>query len=53
MDKLARYSDEFINELKENVDIVDLISDYLELKRQVIGIKDYVLFIVKKLLLFC
>lgn len=33
MDKLARYSDEFINELKENVDIVDLISDYLELKK--------------------
>lgn len=33
MDKLARYSDEFINNLKENVDIVDLISDYLELKK--------------------
>ena len=33
MDKLARYSDEFIDELKENVDIVDLISDYLELKK--------------------
>ncbi|MFW5736315.1 MAG: DNA primase [Halanaerobium sp.] len=30
---MARYSDEFINELKENVDIVDLISDYLELKK--------------------
>ena len=33
MDKLARYSDEFINELKENVDIVDLVSNYLELKK--------------------
>ena len=33
MDKLARYSDEFINELKENVNIVDLVSDYLELKK--------------------
>ena len=33
MDKLTRYSDEFIDELKENVDIVDLISDYLELKK--------------------
>ncbi len=33
MDKLARYSDEFINEVKENVDIVDLVSDYLELKK--------------------
>jgi len=30
---LARYSDEFINEVKENVDIVDLVSDYLELKK--------------------
>jgi DNA primase len=33
VDKLARYSDEFINEVKENVDIVDLVSDYLELKK--------------------
>jgi len=33
VDKLTRYSDEFIDELKENVDIVDLISDYLELKK--------------------
>ncbi|MGM0498690.1 MAG: DNA primase [Bacillota bacterium] len=33
MDKLTRYSDEFIDELKENVDIVDLVSDYLELKK--------------------
>ena len=33
MDKLTRYSDEFIDELKGNVDIVDLISDYLELKK--------------------
>ncbi len=33
MDKLARYSDEFINNLKENVDIVDLVSDYIELKK--------------------
>lgn len=33
MDKLARYSDEFIDELKENVDIVALISNYLELKK--------------------
>ncbi|MGP3779276.1 DNA primase [Halanaerobium saccharolyticum] len=33
MDKLARYSDEFINELKENIDLVDLVSDYLELKK--------------------
>ena len=30
---MARYSDEFINEVKENVDIVDLVSDYLELKK--------------------
>ena len=30
---MARYSDEFINDLKENVDIVDLISDYLDLKK--------------------
>jgi DNA primase len=33
VDKLARYSDEFISELKENVDLVDLVSDYLELKK--------------------
>ncbi|MFW5686884.1 MAG: CHC2 zinc finger domain-containing protein, partial [Halanaerobium sp.] len=33
MDKLARYSDEFIDDLKENVDIVDLVSDYIELKK--------------------
>jgi len=33
VDKLARYSDEYINDLKENVDIVDLVSDYLELKK--------------------
>ncbi|WP_243834297.1 DNA primase [Halanaerobium saccharolyticum] len=33
MDKLARYSDDFINEVKENVDIVDLVSDYLELEK--------------------
>ncbi|MFN2340733.1 MAG: DNA primase [Halanaerobium sp.] len=33
MDKLARYSDEFITDLKENVDLVDLVSDYLELKK--------------------
>ncbi len=33
MDKLTRYSDEFIDELKEKVDLVDLISDYLELKK--------------------
>jgi DNA primase len=33
VDKLTRYSDEFIDELKENVDIVDLVSDYLELKK--------------------
>jgi len=31
--KLARYSEEFIEELKNNVDMVDLVSDYLELKR--------------------
>ena len=33
MDKLARYSDEFIDKLKENVNLVDLVSDYLELKK--------------------
>ncbi|WP_234978070.1 DNA primase [Halanaerobium kushneri] len=33
MDKLTRYSDEFINELKESVNLVDLVSDYLELKK--------------------
>ncbi len=33
MDKLARYSEEFIEELKNSVDMVDLVSDYLELKR--------------------
>lgn len=33
MDKLTRYSNEFIDNLKENVDIVALISDYLELKK--------------------
>ncbi|RAK10357.1 DNA primase [Halanaerobium saccharolyticum] len=30
---MARYSDDFINEVKENVDIVDLVSDYLELEK--------------------
>ena len=33
MDKLARYSDEFIDELKTNVDIVDFVSDYVELQK--------------------
>lgn len=33
MKKLARYSDEFINELKEDVNLVDLVSDYIELKK--------------------
>lgn len=33
MDKLTRYSDEFIEELKNSVDMVDLVSDYIELKR--------------------
>ncbi|MGM0602341.1 MAG: DNA primase [Bacillota bacterium] len=33
MNKLARYSDNFIEELKYSVDIVDVVSDYLELKR--------------------
>ncbi len=33
VDKLARYSEEFIEELKNSVDMVDLVSDYLELKR--------------------
>ncbi len=32
MNKLARYSDNFIEELKFSVDIVDIVSDYLELK---------------------
>jgi len=33
VEKLARYSDEFIEELKHSIDIVDVVSDYLELKR--------------------
>lgn len=33
MNKLARYSDEFIDDLKRNVDLVDLVSDYIELKK--------------------
>lgn len=33
MTKLARYSDEFIDELKQNVNLVDLVSDYIELKK--------------------
>ncbi|RCW45373.1 DNA primase [Halanaerobium sp. MA284_MarDTE_T2] len=30
---MARYSDNFIEELKFSVDIIDVVSDYLELKR--------------------
>lgn len=33
MGKLTRYSEEFIEELKNSVDMVDLVSNYLELKR--------------------
>ncbi len=33
MDKLTRYTEGFIEELKNSVDMVDLVSDYLELKR--------------------
>lgn len=33
VDKMARYTDTFIEELKNNVDLVDLVGDYLELKK--------------------
>lgn len=33
MDKVARYSDDFIEELKSNADIVDFVSDYIELQK--------------------
>ena len=47
-----RYSDEIIDEVRQSNDIVDIISQYVHLKRSEEIILDYVHFIMKSHLLF-